>query len=144
MTTVGDPRRFASARAYRKAFGLNLRERSSGRKKGKLAITKRGPGRARRFLYLAVLGLIQRDPIVAAYYRQKVADKGGQHKRIAVTAVMRKIALALWHVGRGAPYDAARLFDTSRLTLPQEYRDRRNRRRVAFAADVSPPLAVPV
>jgi len=141
VTTVGDPQRFASAQAYRKAFGLNLRERSSGRKQGKLSITKRGPGRARRFLHLAVLGLIQRNPIVAAYYRQKVAEKGGQHKLIATTAVMRKVALALWHVGRGAPFDAAKLFDTSRLTLPQQVRDHLNRRRVAFVADVSPSSA---
>jgi transposase len=141
VSCVGDPNRFASARAFVKAAGLNLRERSSGRKKGKLAITKRGPGRARRFLWLSVLGLVQRDPVVAAYYRQKVIDNGGRRKLIATTAVMRKIGLALWHVGRGAAFDATKLFDTSRLTLPRPYRDPLNRRRVAFAApDVSQPL----
>jgi hypothetical protein len=32
-------------------MGLNLRERSSGEKKGRLTITKRGPGQVRKLLY---------------------------------------------------------------------------------------------
>ena len=40
---LGDPRDYHCAAAYRKAMGLNLKERSSGRQKGRLKITKRGP-----------------------------------------------------------------------------------------------------
>lgn len=36
----------------------------------------------------------------------------------AVTAVMRKLALALWHVAQGDAFDASKLFDTARLQLP--------------------------
>lgn len=43
-TFVGDPALFPSAAAYVKACGLNLKEKSSGKLKGHLKITKRGFG----------------------------------------------------------------------------------------------------
>lgn len=110
-----DPRKYASPGAFEKALGLNLRERSSGTKKGGLHITKRGDGLARQLLYLAVLRLIQSDPVVRAWYRKKVERDGGKYKVRAVVAVMRKLAKALWHVARGAPFDATKLFDTAKL-----------------------------
>jgi hypothetical protein len=134
VADVGDPRTFSSARAYLRAFGLNLREHSSGRRKGRLSITKCGPARARKFLWLATLALIQREPTVAAYYRAKLERDGGRHKLLATTAVMRKIAMALFHVGRGAEFEPESLFDVSRLQLPETYRDALNRRRVRFGA----------
>ena len=54
VADVGDPRDFPCARVYLKAFGLNLREKSSGMLKGRLSITKRGSGRARQYLWLAM------------------------------------------------------------------------------------------
>ncbi len=127
---VGEPSTYSSAHAYLKAFGLNLREHSSGSKQGRLSITKCGPSRARQFLWMASLSLLQREPTVAAYYRAKVARDGGRHKLLATTAVMRKIVLALYHVGQGNEFEPERLFDVSRLSLPETYRDERNRRRV--------------
>ena len=47
-TFVGDPTLFPSAAAYVKAFGMNLKEKSSGKFQGRLKITKRGSGRARQ------------------------------------------------------------------------------------------------
>lgn len=134
VADVGDPRTFSCARAYLRAFGLNLREHSSGRRQGRLSITKCGPARARKFLWLASLALIRRDPIIAAYYRAKLERDGGRHKLLATTAVMRKVALALFHVGRGAVFEPERLVDVSRLQLPETYRDELNRRRVRFVA----------
>ncbi len=40
-TSTGDPRKYHAAAAYRKAMGLNLVERSSGKYKGRLRISKR-------------------------------------------------------------------------------------------------------
>lgn len=121
-----DPRKYTSAGALEKALGLNLREYSSGTKQGQLHITKRGDPMARQMLYLATLRLILHDPIAAAWYRKKVARDGaestperrGASKRKAVVALMRKLVKALWHVGRGKAYDARKLFDVGRLTLP--------------------------
>ncbi|MEN7974087.1 MAG: transposase, partial [Verrucomicrobiota bacterium] len=114
---VGDPRIYESVGAYVKAYGLGLKERSSGKSKGQLRITKRGPGDARQYLWMAVLRLIQWNPHFRAWYARKVARDGGQHKGKAVVALMRKLVAGLWHVGHGKPFEARLLFDESRLGL---------------------------
>lgn len=118
VAAAGDPRDFDSPQALVKSLGLNLKERSSGEKQNRgLHITKRGSGTARMFLYMASLRLIQRDPIVQAWYAKKVARDGGKAKIKAVVAVTRKLVLALWHVARGAEFDASKLFDVRRLEV---------------------------
>ena len=119
VSRAGDPREYASASSLVKSVGLNLKERSSGKYKGQLKITKRGPGVCRYYLYLAALRMIQDDPVVGAWYRKKVARDGGKVKNKAVIAVTRKLVEALWHVARGEPFDSRRLFDTSKLDLVQ-------------------------
>lgn len=121
LVKAGAPARYEGSKAYVKAMGLNLKERSSGKHKGQLKITKRGPGDARRYLYLAALRMIQvkGDEVVRAWYLRKVARDGGRVKQKAVTAVMRKLTAALWHVGRGATFDSSLLFDRRRLGLPE-------------------------
>jgi transposase len=96
-TSTGDPRKFHAAAAYRKAMGLNLVERSSGKYKGRLRISKRGSARSRQWLYFAVLRLIQRSGVRPWYEAKKARNE--DHARIAVVAVMRKLAVALYHVG---------------------------------------------
>jgi transposase len=106
---IGDPRNYHCAEAYRKAIGLNLKERSSGRYKGRLKITKRGPGGVRRWLYFAAMRLVQKAEVAEWY-----AVKKGQRKnaaRQALVAVMRKLALGLHAIGvREESFDASRLF----------------------------------
>ena len=103
-----DPRKYACARSYQKALGLNLKEKSSGRHVGQLRITKRGSAMARKYLYLATLRLIKSHPVVKAWYQDKVNPKA---KNKTVIAVMRKLAKALWHVGRGERFDGHKLFN---------------------------------
>jgi transposase len=112
----GDPEQYGSSSEWLKSFGLNLKERSSGKHIGKLKITKRGSGKARKWLYLAALRLIQKDLIVRTWYERKVARDGGVKKK-AVVAVMRKLVRALWYVGRGEPLDTSKLFDVKKLGL---------------------------
>jgi transposase len=111
---VGDPRCFPRAGAYAKADGLNIKERSSGKYQGQKKITKRGSGRARQWLYLAVLRLLQKEPLFAAWYERKVARDAGV-KMKAIVALMRKLIVGLWHVGHGEAFDPAKLFDVRRL-----------------------------
>lgn len=94
---VGDPRDYASGAAYRKAMGLNLKERSSGEYQGRLKITKRGPSIARRWLYFAAMRQIQDSPVRRWYEAKKAKDQG--RGKGALIAVMRKLALALHAVG---------------------------------------------
>ena len=117
VSKVGDPQEYASASSLVKSLGLNLKERSSGKHKGQLKITKRGPSVCRYYLYLAALRLIQDDPVVRAWYGKKVARDGGRMKNKAVIAVVRKLVKGLWHVARGEAFDSRLLFDTSKLDL---------------------------
>jgi transposase len=118
VATVGEMSSFPHVGAFLKNLGLNLRERSSGKTTGRLAITKRGPSRTRKYLYLLALRTIQSNEVVRAWYEKKVLRDGGK-KMKAVTAVMRKLAKAIWHVGRGADFEARKLFDIRVLDLPQ-------------------------
>lgn len=105
-----DPRHYSSACAYRKGMGLNLKEKSSGKFKGRLKITKRGPGQARKYLYFSTLRMINHDPIAQSWYQAKVRANGDRGKIKYVVALMRKLACALWHVGQGEAFDARKLF----------------------------------
>ena len=59
---VGDARSFPCTRAFLKAMGLNLKEKSSGTVQGQIKITKRGPSRVRQLLWLADLPLDSERP----------------------------------------------------------------------------------
>jgi transposase len=101
-----DPRNFSNAQSFLKALGLNLTEKSSGQYHGQLKISKRGSAVARKYLYLAALRLIQRDPVIGEWYRAKADPK---IKMKTVIACLRKLAKALWHVARGERFDARKL-----------------------------------
>lgn len=100
-----------------KAAGLGLKERSSGQRKGQLAITKRGSSRVRQYLYLAVLRWLRDDPVARAWYLSKVQRDGGQLKRKSLVALMRKLLRGLFWVARGESFDSRKLFDVRRLQV---------------------------
>jgi transposase len=108
-TSTGDPRKYHAAAAYRKAMGLNLAERSSGQYQGRLRISKRGSARTRQWLYFAALRLVQKSG-VRPWYEAKKAHNEGDARRVVV-ALMRKLAMALFHVGvKGEEFQPRRLF----------------------------------
>ena len=111
---IGSVEKYDSAASLEKALGLNLKVRSSGKKAGQLAITKRGPSLPRMFLYLAALRLIKSDSLTRLWYEAKVQRSGGVKKK-AVIAVMRKLVRALWYVARGDQFDSSKLFNERKL-----------------------------
>jgi transposase len=115
VAAAGSPRDYPDAASYLKALGLNLKERSSGKHKGQLKITKRGPSLARFYLYFAALRLIARDPVVKRWYKLKT-NRPGALKNKNVIELMRKLAKALWHVARGAVFDTNKLFNLSAVS----------------------------
>jgi transposase len=129
---LGSPLNYHCAEAYRKAMGLNLKERSSGRHQGQLKITKRGPGAVRRWLYLACMRLVQQTHVVEWYQFKKAQHpKGGMR---ALIAVMRKLAMGLHAVGVGKEeFDARRLFSPtvrrSQIAARQAQKDIKNKQR---------------
>jgi transposase len=117
---LGSPVDYESATSYVKAMGLNLKEKSSGKLKGQLKITKRGASLARMYLYFAAMRWVRTDPVVRAWYEKKVRRDGGKIKMKALVAVMRKLAKALWYVGQGEVFDPSRLFNQQVLSKPTE------------------------
>lgn len=106
---LGDVRNYGSAGAYRKAMGLNLKERSSGKYKGMLGITKRGQRLVRKWLYFSALRWLP-DPAVKQWVARKKERDGGKGGKAAI-GVMRRLSLAAFHVGKhGVVFDPARLF----------------------------------
>jgi len=101
-----DPRRFTTPKSYQKALGVNLTEKSSGQINGRLRLSKRGSSVARRFLYMAALRLLIKDPLIDKWYKAKKDDRA---KLKTVIALMRKLPLALWHIARGERFDASKL-----------------------------------
>jgi transposase len=114
---LGDPSAYHCGPAYRKAMGLNLAERSSGKWQGKLTISKRGSAQVRRWLYLAALRWVRQEPVRGWYLRQK-AQRRGQGKP-ALVGVMRKLALALYRIGgRGETFDQNQLYQSLTSASP--------------------------
>ena len=106
---LGNPQSYFCGAAYRKAMGLNLKERSSGRYQGQLKITKRGSSQVRRWLYFAAMRLVKQGPI-AAWHRRQKAKNSAAAKR-SLIGVMRRLALALYHVAvEGVPFEEWRVF----------------------------------
>jgi transposase len=118
-----DPANYHCAAAYRKAMGLNLKERSSGKYKGQLGITKRGPNRVRRWLYFAALRYC-RDPWIQPWFQaQKLRGEG--HSQRALVTLMRKLALAAYYVGaKGETFDVRKLLPGA----AKQYQKARKRR----------------
>jgi transposase len=118
---LGDPRSYGSAAAYEKAAGLNLVEHSSGtdpRSSDKVPrrISKRGPGIVRKYLFLAAMRLVHSDPICKAWYQRRRSFTADERTK-AIIAVERKLCRALFHIARGEPFDAKKLFDVRRLGI---------------------------
>ena len=107
-TCLGDPQRYGSAGAYRKAMGLNLTERSSGQYKGRLKLSKRGQRLSRKWMYFAALRWM-RYPSVKQWLQRKKERDGGRGGK-AATGIMRRLAAAAWHAGQGEVFDPKRLF----------------------------------
>lgn len=107
---LGDPKDYHCGAAYRKALGLNLAERSSGKYVGQLKISKRGPSETRRWLYLAALRWMKDHPAVRRWFRRQKKARRGESLP-AIIGIMRKLALVCWQVGaQGMTFDPDRVF----------------------------------
>ena len=125
---LGDPREYSHAGMYRKAMGLNLRERSSGKCQGELKITKRGHPAVRRWLYFSALRWIKSEPVKSWFASKKADDVRGSGK-MAVVSVMRKLALGLHRIGTtGGRFEAAELFSEEPARQAKKRRRRKRGR----------------
>ena len=119
LAEVGEIGRFTSPKQIQKLAGLELKESSSGKKKGQTSISKRGRKKLRRILFQAVLPLIRSNAEFADVYeyyttRQNNPLKGKQ----AVIAVGSKLIRIFYVIlTKGVEYDADRM--RSDINRPQ-------------------------
>ena len=130
LVAVGDPRNYDSSGAFLKALGLNLKELSSGKRKGELAITKRGPSQARSVLYFWAMRGVQHRALRGWYqsFQRVGKSKAGhsEHRKIkGLVALMRKLSRSLWFACKhDLPFQYEKVFPGE----PLQKRTRRNRR----------------
>lgn len=100
LTEVGDLARFANRRQIAAYLGLAPSAHESGKRNdAKGHITHQGPSRVRKLLCQAVWCRVRTDPDEAVVYARLVA-KNPKHKKIAIVAGMRRLAIRMWHSGQ--------------------------------------------
>lgn len=104
LAEMGDLRRFRNRKQIGAFLGLvpsSDESGESGEHKGH--ITHQGPWRVRRVLCQAVWARVRTEPQAKAAYEQ-IVKRNPKHKKIAVVAMMRRLAVLLWHLGRDAQW----------------------------------------
>ena len=101
---------FGSWREVLKYIGLNLRERQSGRYRGKTRVSKKGRVLARHVLNQMVVPLVKRTRLMGPWYRHLI-DVEKKPGPVAITAAARKLVKILWGWSRSdQEFDEARVF----------------------------------
>jgi transposase len=101
-TEIGNASRFRRGRHVGKFVGLTPTSHESGQQKDhKGHISRQGPPRLRKVLCQASWVHVRHDPHSREVYQRLVA-KNPKKKKIAVVAVMRRLAVRLWHRMREA------------------------------------------
>ena len=111
MAEVGDVRRFDSPKQIQKLAGLEVKENSSGKHRGRSYISKRGRKRLRKILFQVMLPKIQNNAEFGEIYqyfitRQKNPLKGKQAIIAAGCKLIRVFCAILKH---GGDYDPGKL-----------------------------------
>ena len=89
--------------------GLSLKQRQSGKYKGKDKVSKKGSSRLRMILNQSIFHLIKKDRVLGEYYHRKKLE--GMPGTKAMAVVSRKLIAVLFALSKaGAEYDPARLF----------------------------------
>jgi transposase len=97
LTEMGDLKRFANRRQIGAYLGLSPSSHESGEQQDhKGHITRQGPARVRHILCQAAWAtLLRKGNDYPAY--ERIVARNPKHKKIAVVAVMRRLAVRMWH-----------------------------------------------
>jgi transposase len=102
LTEMGDLSRFSNRRKVGAYLGLVPSSQETGEdcdRKGH--ITRQGSWRVRKVLCQAAWSRLRSDALTQAVYR-RLAARNPKKKKIALVAMMRRLAVRMWHVGRAA------------------------------------------
>lgn len=105
VALFGDLSIFSSAKAFVKFLGLSPSEYSSGSSvRGKRTITKRGNSKIRTLLFNCARSAMQHNALCKELYQRLI--KNGKNGKVALTAVMHKIARLIFGVVHSdTPFD---------------------------------------
>ena len=111
IAEVGDIGRFTDPKQIQKLAGLEITKLSSGKRKGKPGISKRGRRRLRRVMYEAARALMIWDPAFSdlfLYYRNRMCHPlGSMQAKIAVECKTIRVFYAI--LKHGCDYDPKKL-----------------------------------
>jgi transposase len=100
LTELGRLSRFANRRQVAAYLGLVPSSQESGQRNDRKGhITRQGPSRVRQVLCQAAWTRNRGENVDSRAY-QRIAAKNPKHKKIAVVASMRRLAVRMWHQGR--------------------------------------------
>ncbi|BBI34900.1 IS110 family RNA-guided transposase [Cohnella abietis] len=102
---AGDLSQYAHGKQLLRRAGLNLTERTSGKHKGQIKLSKRGDSTLRKYLFLAVLNLVRHHPDFKYWHKQNQLK--GMTKLKSVFKLIGKLArLVIGMVQRGETYQS--------------------------------------
>ncbi|MFM9282206.1 IS110 family RNA-guided transposase [Paenibacillus jiagnxiensis] len=103
LACAGDLRNYAHGRQLLRRAGLNLAERTSGKFKGQIKLSKRGDSMLRKYLYLGMLALVNQHPDFKRWHEHN--QKKGIKKMASITKLIGKLArILIGMVQKGEPY----------------------------------------
>jgi transposase len=103
LSELGDMSRFSNRRQLAAYLGLVPSSNETGERHDcKGHITRQGPGRVRKVLCQSTWSLIRTDPRFASCYAALVR-RNPKHRKIAVVAIMRRLAIIMWHRAQEGP-----------------------------------------
>ncbi|KNY25703.1 IS110 family transposase [Pseudobacteroides cellulosolvens] len=111
IAEVGNISRFEHPKQIQKLAGLNLKENSSGKHKGKTTLSKRGRKRLRRLLFQAVMILVAKNAEfrqLHLYYTNRI--KNPLKKKQSIMAISCKLIRVFYTLlTKGTPYDGEKM-----------------------------------
>lgn len=109
LTELGDMSRFSNRRQVGSYLGLAPARYESGEANDRKGhITHHGPSRVRRVLCQATWARVRTHARERLVY-ERICMKNPKHKKKAVVAIMRRLAVRMWHVALRAQQEAPAL-----------------------------------
>lgn len=111
VSEIGDIRRFDDPRQILKMAGLNLKENSSGKHRGKTTISKRGRRRLREGLFQAIILMLAANAEFRAMHRKNLTRAiNPLSKMQSVIALCGKLVRVTYAIlTKGCSYDAEKM-----------------------------------
>ena len=113
LAEVGDVTRFEHPRQIQKLAGLNLKENSSGKHKGKTTISKRGRSRLRALLFQAIMPIVAKNEEFKVIHQHYITRPENPLKKkqslILLCCKLIRIFYAL--LTKGIKYDPLKMLD---------------------------------